>query len=361
MEQKTPLYAQHVALGGKIVPFGGYLLPVQYPSGILAEHMAVREACGLFDVSHMAEVLFRGPGALATIHHLFTNDFTNLSIGRIRYTPMCNDHGGVVDDLIVYRFAEDTFFAVINAANRDKDVAHMRANLLPDTEFIDLSDHIAQVALQGPKSRDILASLLPADCIPSAYYSFTTQNVTLFGVPCMISRTGYTGSFGYEIYFEPAGAETVWRGLLDAGKSFGLIPCGLGARDTLRLEAGMPLYGHELAEDISPLEAGLDFAVKLQKAEFIGKDALVAAGAPKRVRVGLKASGRGILREHQDILRNGKKIGHITSGTFCPYLKAACAMALVDDGQVTVGSTVEVCVRNSTIPAEVVALPFYRL
>ena len=361
MEKKTPLYDQHVACGGKIVPFGGYLLPVEYPTGVITEHMAVREGCGLFDVSHMGEVLFQGAGALNSLNHMLTNDYTDLAIGRVRYSPMCNANGGVVDDLIVYRVSEETYFVVVNAANREKDVAHMEKNLLPDTKFTDISDQVAQVALQGPKSKEILATLVPEQVIPKKYYSFYPEKVSVCGVDCLISRTGYTGSWGYELYCAAGEGPKLWQGLLEAGKDFGLIPCGLGARDTLRLEAAMPLYGHEMTDEITPLEAGLDFAVKLGKAEFIGKEPLVAAGTPARIRVGLKATGRGILREHQDVTKDGKEIGHTTSGTFCPYLKGAYAMALVENGSVQLGDTVEVLVRNRKVTAEVVPLPFYKL
>lgn len=361
MELKTPLYDQHVACGGKIVPFGGYLLPVQYPAGVITEHMAVREACGLFDVSHMGEVLIQGPGAVNTLNHLLTNDYTNLAIGRVRYSPMCNANGGVVDDLIVYRVSEDCYFVVVNAANKDKDVAHMQANLLADTTLTDISAQVAQLALQGPKSKDILASLVPADVIPKIYYSFHPAKVSVCGVDCLISRTGYTGSYGYELYCAAEEGVKLWQGLLEAGKDFGLIPCGLGARDTLRLEAGMPLYGHEMTDEISPLEAGLDFAVKLNKPEFIGREPLVAAGTPARIRIGLKATGRGIIREHQDVMKDGEHIGHTTSGTHCPYLNGAYAMALVKNGSVKLGDTVEVMVRNRKVEAEVVEYPFYKL
>ena len=361
MELKTPLYDQHVASGGKIVPFGGYLLPVEYGTGVIAEHTAVREACGLFDVSHMGEVIIRGPGALNTLNHLLSNSYDSLSVGRVRYSPMCNAQGGVVDDLIVYKLKDDCYFVVVNAANRQKDVDHMRRNLLPDTELTDISDQIAQLALQGPKSKEILASLIPSAYIPEKYYSFQVQPVSVCGVECLISRTGYTGSLGYELYCASGQAVQLWQGLLDAGRDAGLIPCGLGARDTLRLEASMPLYGHEMDDGISPLEAGLGFAVKLEKPEFIGREALLTEGRNTRCRIGLKATGRGILREQQAVLKDGNEIGHTTSGTYCPYLKNAFAMALVENGSVSTGDTVEVLVRNRKVTAEVVPLPFFKL
>lgn len=356
MEKKTPLYELHVASKGKIVPFAGYLLPVEYPTGVIAEHMAVREACGLFDVSHMGEVLLTGAGALASLNHLLTNDYTDLAVGRVRYSPMCNENGGVIDDLIVYRVAEQAWFVVVNAANREKDVAHMRANLLPETELTDLSDEVALLALQGARSRDILSAC--AAELPTRYYSFVPGRVSVCGVDCLISRTGYTGSWGYELFCAAGDAPALWTALLEAGREFGLLPCGLGARDTLRLEAAMPLYGHEMDDTVSPLEAGLGFAVKLQKPEFIGRAALLAP-EPARVRVGLKATGRGILREHQEVRKDGQTVGQTTSGTYCPYLKGAYAMALVQAGVLQPGDAVEVIVRGRPVAAEVVPLPFY--
>lgn len=356
MELKTPLYQRHLDAGGKIVPFAGYLLPVQYPTGVIAEHMAVREKCGLFDVSHMGEVIFEGPDALANINRIFTNDYSNMESGRVRYGLMCYEDGGVVDDLLVYKMADDKYFVVVNAGNRLKDAAWIKEHLTGNVRFSDISDNIAQLALQGPASRDILARV--TEDIPEKYYSFI-NDAKIGGIPAIISQTGYTGSAGYEIYVAAADGEKLWDMLLVAGEDEGLIPCGLGARDTLRLEAAMPLYGHEMDETVTPLEAGLGFGVKLNK-DFIGRDALVAAGEPKRERIGLKVTGRGIIREHQDIYRNGKLIGHSTSGTHCPYLGGAYAMALVDKGAVRLGDTVEADVRGRRVSAEVIALPFYK-
>ena len=358
MEKKTPLYDVHVEEGGKIVPFAGYLLPVQYGTGVIKEHMAVRQQCGLFDVSHMGEILFTGPGALATLNHLLTNDYTTMPLNKVRYGVMCNEKGGTIDDLVVYKFGEEKYLAVVNAANRDKDYAHMAANVLPDTKCEDISDTVAQLALQGPKAPAILKKLLPEESIPKGYYTAVPE-ATIDGTKCMISRTGYTGELGYEIYTANENAAKLWKVLRQAGEEFGLIPCGLGARDTLRLEAAMPLYGHEMDEEISPLEAGLDFGVKLGKEEFIGKDALVAAGDPKRTRVGLEVTGRGIIREHQDVYKGDEKVGVTTSGTHCPFLGKAIAMALVSAGSLAEGDEVEVDVRGRRVAAKVVPLPFY--
>lgn len=358
MEKKTPLYDIHVEEGGKIVPFAGYLLPVQYGTGVIKEHMAVRQQCGLFDVSHMGEILFTGPTALDTLNHLLTNDYTSMPMNKVRYGVMCNDKGGTIDDLVIYKFGDETYLAVVNAANRDKDYAHMAANVLPGTKCEDISDTVAQVALQGPKAPAILAKLVPDEFIPKGYYTAVPM-AEIGGMKCMISRTGYTGELGYEIYTHNENAPKLWKLLREAGEEFGLIPAGLGARDTLRLEAAMPLYGHEMDEEITPLEAGLDFGVKMGKDEFIGHDALVAAGAPKRVRIGLEVTGRGIIREHQDVFFGGRLIGHTTSGTHCPYLGKAIAMALVSAGAVKEGDEVEADVRGRKVAAKVVPLPFY--
>ena len=256
MERKTPLYDVHVAEGGKMVPFAGYLLPVQYGTGVIQEHMAVRQQAGLFDVSHMGEILFTGPTALDTLNHLLTNDYSGMPVNKVRYGVMCNAQGGTIDDLVVYKFGEEAYLAVVNASNREKDYAHMAQNLLPGTKAEDISDTVAQLALQGPKAPAILKSLLPEDQIPKGYYT-ALPRVEIQGIPCMISRTGYTGELGYEIYTANEDAPKLWKILREAGEAFGLIPCGLGARDTLRLEAAMPLYGHEMDETVT--EGGISW------------------------------------------------------------------------------------------------------
>lgn len=358
MEKKTPLYDFHVRSGANIVTFAGYLLPVQY-TDIIEEHKAVRSKAGLFDVSHMGEVMIMGKDALANLNQLFTNDFTNMSDGRVRYSPMCNDAGGVIDDLLIYRFHQEKYMVVVNAANREKDVAWMKAHLSGEVELEDVSDSIAQIALQGPNSRKILAKLIDEACIPAKYYTFT-DGCSVANITCLVSQTGYTGEHGYELYCDAKDACALWNALLKAGKDDGLIPCGLGARDTLRLEAAMPLYGHEMDDTVSPLETGLDFAVKLKKPDFIGKSALLAKGAPQITRVGLKATGRGIIREHNTVYLGDEMIGQTTSGTFLPYLNGAYAMALVDKTHSEVGTAVLVEVRGRRVSAEVVPLPFYK-
>ncbi len=358
MEKKTPLYDCHVSLAAKMTPFAGYSMPVQY-TDIIEEHMAVRTKVGIFDVSHMGEVMFTGSDALVNINYLFTNDFTNMTDGRVRYSPMCNTDGGVVDDLLIYRMNQNRYMVVVNASNREKDVAWMKAHLFGEVKMDDVSDTIAQIALQGPYSRKVLAKLTDEACIPEKYYTFI-NNCFVADVMCMISQTGYTGENGYEIYCNVKDAPLLWESLMQAGKDEGLIPCGLGARDTLRLEAAMPLYGHEMDDTVSPLETGLDFGVKLQKTDFIGKSALIARGEPEITRVGLKVTGRGIVREHSTVYFGEEKIGDTTSGTFLPFLNGAYAMALIDKSHSALGTSVTVDVRGRRIEAEIVALPFYK-
>ena len=359
MEQKTPLYDCHVAAGGKIVPFAGYLLPVQYGTGVIKEHMAVRTQAGLFDVSHMGEVILKGKDALANLNNILTNDFTSLKIGSARYSPMCNPEGGVVDDLLVYRTGEEEYLIVVNAANRHKDVAFMQEHVSGEAELSDISDSVAQIALQGPESQKILSKVMKEEDIPVKYYTFKDK-VDVGGISCLLSQTGYTGEFGFELYTAAEDGAKLWNLLLEAGEEFGLIPCGLGARDTLRLEAAMPLYGHEMNDQITPLEADLGFAVKMKKEDFIGKAAIESKLPLTRKRVGLKVTGRGIVREEQTVYRNGQAIGVTTSGTHCPYLGYAGAMALIDVKDAEPGTEVEVDVRGRKIPCQVVELPFYK-
>lgn len=358
-ECKTPLYDIHVKYGGKIVPFAGYLLPVQYGTGVMKEHMAVRTACGLFDVSHMGEIICKGPDALKNLNMLLTNNYTVMAEGQARYSPMCNEQGGVVDDLIVYKVREDCYFIVVNAANKDKDFAWMKAHQSGNVVFEDISSQVAQLALQGPKAAEILKKLVREEDIPEKYYTCRFHR-KIDGMDCVISRTGYTGEDGVEIYLAAENGPRLWELLMEAGREEGLIPCGLGARDTLRLEAAMPLYGHEMDDSISPKEAGLGIFVKMDKEDFIGRQALIDKGPLTRKRVGLKVTGRGIIREHQAVYAGDRQIGITTSGTHCPYLGYPVAMALVDVAWKEPGTAVEVDVRGRRVSAEVVPLPFYK-
>ncbi|MEA4815284.1 MAG: glycine cleavage system aminomethyltransferase GcvT [Lachnospiraceae bacterium] len=359
MEKKTPLYETHVKYKGKIVPFGGYLLPVQYESGVIAEHMAVRKAAGLFDVSHMGEILLKGKDAFSNLQRLMSNDFSNMEKYQARYSPMLNFEGGFVDDLIVYKEDDETYFIVVNASNKDKDFEWISSNIKGEVTAEDISSGIAQLALQGPKSYEILKKITDEKYIPEKYYH-AIFNAYISDMKCIISRTGYTGEDGFEIYLDAAFGETLWEMLMEAGKEYGLIPCGLGARDTLRLEAAMPLYGHEMDDSITPFETGLGFAVKMNKPDFIGKEALLKKGEPTITRVGLDVTGRGIVREHTDIYLGDKKIGHSTSGTHCPYLGRPVAMALIDKKYADLGTELEAEVRGRKIACQVTALPFYK-
>ena len=359
MEKKTPLYEKHLEAKGKIVPFGGYLLPVQYPTGVITEHMAVRKGCGMFDVSHMGEILLKGPGSTAFLNHLLTNDYTKMEDGQARYSPMCNESGGVVDDLIVYKVKENSYFIVVNAANKDKDFAWMKGHAFGDITLEDISDSVVQIALQGPLAQQLLERLTGKACIPVKYYTAVFE-AKIADIPCVISRTGYTGEDGFEFYCSVQDGPKLWDLLLENGKEEGLIPCGLGARDTLRLEAAMPLYGHEMNDEISPKEASLGIFVKMEKPDFIGKAALEEKGAPKKKRVGLKVTGRGIIREKEDLFDGEKKVGVTTSGTHAPYLGYPIAMALVECEYAKPGTRLEADVRGRRVAAEVVKLPFYK-
>ena len=360
MAKQTPLYEEHLRLGGKMVEFGGWELPVQYPAGIKAEHMAVREHGGLFDVSHMGEFRLLGDDAEAYLNHVLTNNFAGMADGRVRYSPMCNEEGGVIDDLLVCRERGDSYMIVVNAANTDKDFAWMHEQTKGfDVELRDVSADFALLALQGPAAEAVLRALVKEEDIPQKYYTVHFR-VEVGGAMCILSRTGYTGEDGFEIFVPPAEAPALWNRLLEEGAALGILPCGLGARDTLRLEAAMPLYGHEMDEQITPMEAGLGMFVKMDKPDFIGRAALEKRGEPERCRVGLRITGRGIAREQEEVLQNGQPVGHTTSGTLCPYLNAAVAMALVRRDAAETGTELTVIVRDRPVEAEVVELPFYK-
>lgn len=359
--KKTPLYDSHVASGAKIVEFGGWLMPVQY-SGIIEEHRAVRTKAGLFDVSHMGEFVVRGADAAKFINRVVTNDVRQIAVEQILYTPMCYADGGVVDDLLIYRLGENEYWLVVNAGNIEKDFAWLRQHQADfNVELADISDQTAEVALQGPAAEAILSRLTAAKLSEIGYYRLK-QDVDVAGIRCLISRTGYTGEDGFELYCQADSVAALWQAILEAGKESGLIPAGLGARDTLRFEAGLPLYGHELSPEITPLEAGLKPFVKLDKADFIGLAALSAqyqTGVQRKV-VGLEMTGRGIARAGHVCMADGKAIGQVTSGTFAPTLEKNLALALLDMQHNAVGTTIQVDIRGKLVDAIVVAKPFYR-
>ena len=356
MAKRTALYANHVAHGGKIVEFAGYELPVQYEAGVITEHMTVRTKVGIFDVSHMGEVVVKGKNAEEALNRIVTNDIRGMYDGQVRYSLLPNDKGGAVDDILIYRVNAECFLIVVNASNADKDAAWISSHLPADVEFSNISDSVSQVALQGPKSADVMKKLVSEEFIPKKYYSFTKE-VDVQGIKCLISRTGYTGEFGYELYCANADAPALFELLLKTGAEEGILPCGLGARDTLRLEAAMPLYGHELGDDIPLNEVDLGFAIKMAKEDFIGK-AAIEAHEPEYVRVGAKVVDRGIVREHTDVYCGDEKVGLATSGTHAPYLGYAIAMLRIK--KEFVDKPLEADVRGRRIKLEVVPLPFYK-
>src|SRR5688500_13734731 len=358
--KRTPLYSEHVAAGAKLVPFAGYEMPVQYRTGILAEHLAVRSRAGLFDVSHMGEIEVRGPQALDLIQYVTTNDASKLEVGQAQYSVICREDGGCIDDCIVYRF-NDAYMIVVNASNRDKDrdwIIHHSGQF--DADITDKSDDIALIALQGPKAQNILARLteVALDRIP--YYHFGTGNVA--GAPAVVSRTGYTGEDGFELYVNARDAVEIWRQLLAAGASDGLIPAGLGARDSLRLEMGYALYGNDIDDRHTPLEAGLAWVTKLDKPDFIGKAALVKQkqdGVRQRL-VGFVLKEKGFPRHGYEVRGNGEPSGEVTSGTVSPSLEIGVGLAYVSTEVSKAGNMIEIVVRDKAIAAEVTRPPFYK-
>lgn len=354
MEKITPLFNWHKNHNGNIVEFGGYLMPLHYSNGILHEHHTVRTKVGLFDVSHMGEFHFSGKDALANLQYLISNDFSDLEIDKTRYGILVRKDGTAVDDLLVYRMADEEYLVVVNAANIDKDKAYIREHLFGEVVFQNISEECGQIAIQGPLSQELLKRLTPINDMP--YYTFK-GNVVIAGKNVLISRTGYTGEDGYEIYTAAVDTEFLWELFLETGKDLGVEPCGLGCRDTLRLEAAMPLYGHELNDETTPLEAGLSMFVKLNKEKFIAQDAL--SEKPLKRRIGLQLMDRGIAREHCDVYFNGRKVGVVSSGTKSPTLNQSIAMAFVP-AELFKETQFEIDVRGKLLKAEKVKLPFYK-
>jgi aminomethyltransferase len=345
-----------------MVPFGGWDMPVEY-SGISAEHMAVRTAAGLFDVSHMGEVEIAGKGALEAVQHITTNDAAKLQIGQIQYSGLTTPQGTFVDDLLVYRFGPSHYLLVINAGNIEKDVAWIMARAKeasPDAGVIDSSNRYALIAIQGPKAQEILQPLTAIDLPAMKYYWFAHGEIA--GVRGTVSRTGYTGEDGFEVMVPPAQAAHVWAALLQAGKPLGLIPAGLGARDTLRLEAAMRLYGNDIDDTTTVMEADLGWIVGWTKSEFLGRDVLhqqKVGGVPK-IMVGLEMIDRAIARHGHPVFHSGRQVGVVTSGTQTPYLKKAIAMAYVPPALRAPGTEVEIDIRGRRAKAVIVPLPFYK-
>ncbi len=359
--KRTALFDSYAEYGGKTIDFGGWDLPVQF-SSIKAEHEAVRTKAGLFDVSHMGEVLVTGKGALAYLQKLVTNDVSKLKDGQAQYTAMCYEDGGTVDDLLIYKRGDDNYLLVVNASNLDKDLEWMNHHVTADVTIEDKSSEYALFALQGPVAQEVLQKLTDEPLEEIRFFRFK-ENVDIYGHEVLVSRTGYTGEDGFEIYGSPEALVALWPAILKAGEEEGVVPAGLGARDTLRFESGLPLYGQELSQDISPLEAGLGFVVKLKKEEdFIGKEALASQkenGVPRKL-VGLEMIDKGIPRTGYKVFIGDEEIGEVTTGTQSPTLKKNIGFALLKTEHTDIGTAVEVEVRNKRLKAEIIATPFYK-
>jgi aminomethyltransferase len=363
---RTPLYERHVALGAKIVEFAGWAMPVQY-DGLVAEHQRVRQQAGLFDVSHMGELFLEGPGALATLDNLSTNDVAALQDGQALYTALCNEAGGVRDDALVYRIDATHFMLVVNASNTAKIAGWTRLHLERGTTLLDQSRQVALLALQGPRSLEVLEACkrlgpLARRLRELQYYWFVRGNLDgSAGVePAIVSRTGYTGELGFEIFLDNAGAGDLWDEILERGRGLGIGPAGLGARDTLRFEVSFCLYGNELSEEVSPLESGIGWTVKLKKARFVGKPALErlkAAGLPRKL-VGFEVQDRAIARHGFEVVAAGRTVGSVTSGTWSPTLQRSLGMSLVETAAAT--GPLAVRIRGRDIPVQVVQMPFHK-
>lgn len=359
--KKTALYHRHLQCKGEIVEFCGWALPIKY-EGIIEEHEAVRNAAGIFDVSHMGEVEVIGKEAYDFVQNLVTNDVSTLEDNQVLYSMMCYPNGGVVDDLLIYKFSNEHFYLVINAANVENDYKWMIDNKGDyQVELKNISSQVSEIAIQGPNAEKILQNLTDFD-LKEIKFFYLNREVNIAGVKCLVSRTGYTGEDGFEIYTNNEDIKILWDKLLEAGKDLGLKPAGLGARDTLRFEASLPLYGHEISQDISPLEAGLSFFVKLDKDDFIGKEALVKQKAEglKRVLRGFEMIDRGIAREGFEVFADEKKIGVVTTGYYSPTLKKNIGLALIDIEYADMGRDIEVEIRNKRKRAKIINKRFYK-
>jgi aminomethyltransferase len=357
--RKTALHAAHRALGGKMVAFAGWEMPVEY-SGIVKEHLAVRTAAGLFDVSHMGEIEIAGREALALVQQVACNDAAKLQFGQAQYSALLTDRGTFVDDVFVHKLSDTHYLLCVNAANREKDFEHIRAQNRFDTRVEDTSDRYTQLALQGPKAATILAALTPTNLADLRARRFTFGEVA--GVRVLIARTGYTGEDGFELYFDPASAEKVWNALLEAGRPHHLLPVGLGARNTLRLEAGNVLYGHEIDDTTTVWEANLGWICKMDKGDFTGRAALAAqkARGVERTLVGFEMRARGIARDGYPVFLDGRECSRVTSGSPAPFLQKNIGMAYVPVGRHEPGTRLAIGIRGQPLEAEIVPLPFYK-
>ncbi|WP_188206523.1 glycine cleavage system aminomethyltransferase GcvT [Alkalibacillus aidingensis] len=361
--KRTPLYSEYEVHGAKTIDFGGWDLPVQF-SSIKDEHQATRERAGLFDVSHMGEITVKGSGSEAFLQKMVTNDVSKLKINQAQYTAMCYPDGGTVDDFLIYKLQEQDYLLVVNAANTEKDFNWLNQHVEGDVVLENISSEIVQLALQGPKAEQILQKLTDEDLSEIKFFRFK-DHVNLYGIEhgALVSRTGYTGEDGFEIYINKDSGRSLWRAILDAGESEGVQPIGLGARDTLRFEANLALYGQELSKDITPIEAGIGFAVKVKKeSDFIGKEVLKEQKeqGPSRKLVGIEMLDKGIPRHGYEVLKNDQVVGFVTSGTQSPTLGKNVGLALVESDLAKEGESLAVQVRKRTLSAKVVPTPFYK-
>jgi len=358
--KRTSLFAEHQKLGAKLIDFGGWEMPVQYV-GVIEEHKTVRSKAGLFDVSHMGEIEIKGEDSLPFLQYLLTNDVSHIADNQIQYSLMCYPEGGVVDDVLIYRFHPEHFLLVVNASNTDKDFAWLESQAQSyKVQLKNRSQDYAQMALQGPLAQQILQKLTSMDLTQVKYYWFEEGEVA--SVPCLLSRTGYTGEDGFEVYCSPEQASYLWQKILETGREEGVMPIGLGARDTLRFEARLPLYGNEIGPDITPLEAGLGNFVKFTKGDFLGRDALLKQkekGVPRKL-VGLEMIERGIARSHYPLQKEGKEIGFVTSGSYAPTLNKNIALGLIAAEYAQLGETLEVMIRGKAVKAQIVPSQFYK-
>ncbi|MGH9938324.1 MAG: glycine cleavage system aminomethyltransferase GcvT [Blastocatellia bacterium] len=359
--KKTSLNDAHRRLGGRMIDFGGWDMPVQYTAGTIEEHLAVRAAAGIFDVSHMGEIEIRGPQALELIQRLTTNDAGKLDDGQAQYSALTYPEGTFVDDILIHRFAPDYYFLCVNASNTDKDFHWINSHTADfDARVTNVSADYMQLAIQGPKALEILQPLTGVDLAAIKYYWFARGSVD--GVPAIIARTGYTGEDGFEIYFDPNESERVWNKVLESGKPRGILPCGLAARNTLRLEARMALYGNDIDGTTTVLEADLGWICKLNKGDFIGRDRLVQQkeqGVTRKL-IGFEVTDKGIARDHYLIFINGREAGVVTSGSHAPYLKKSIGLGYLPIEHTGIGTEFEVDVRGRRLAAQVAQTPFYK-
>ncbi|MEK4091412.1 MULTISPECIES: glycine cleavage system aminomethyltransferase GcvT [unclassified Viridibacillus] len=359
--KRTPLFEEYSKYGGKTIDFGGWELPVQF-SSIKAEHEAVRTKAGLFDVSHMGEIFVEGSESLAYLQKLVTNDVSKIAINQTQYTAMCYENGGVVDDLLTYKLAEDRYLLIVNASNIEKDFEWMKTLVSGDVKLTNASDEYGQLALQGPLAEKVLQTLTETPLQDIRPFRLE-QNVTIAGYDTLISRTGYTGEDGFEIYAAPEAIIALWGKILTAGEADGVVPCGLGSRDTLRFESCLPLYGQELSKDISPLEAGINFVVKLNKeVDFVGKSTLQAQkenGVPRKS-IGIEMIDKGIPRHGYPVFKGDTQIGEVTTGTQSPLTKRNIGLALIDSEYAELGQELEIEIRNRRLKVVTTATPFYK-